>query len=84
MQGYRLIQLSENAGYPGEYQGTWWATQLELGTNLISDEFVLHYGLNRVGFTNDLVKKIWEYFKSIEPDLFQLNNELIHGRKKRQ
>ena len=77
-----MIQQSENAGFPGEYQGTWWATELDLGISLTSDELVLQYGLNRAGYIKDLIERIWAYFESIEPDLFQINNELIHGRKR--
>ena len=74
-----LIDLSNQAGLSEKNQNPWWPVVSNLDIYPRSDEFMLQYGLQPAEFIDGLADKVWDYFTTIEPTLYQLNQELFQG-----
>jgi hypothetical protein len=75
----KVLQKSIDAGVPESFGNIWWSTLFDLDLYPRSDDFAILYGLSRTDFIKDLSERIWAYFESIEPELYQLNKELMRA-----
>jgi hypothetical protein len=72
-----LLKISKNLGVSNENQNSWWPMKSFLNTYPRTDEFLLKYSS---GLIEDLAERIWNYFTTLEPTLFMLNQELFEGK----
>jgi hypothetical protein len=77
----RLLQKSDNVEDPAEENLPYWPRYYLLDLDFRGDDFALEYGLDRSGYVRDLANKIWVYFKTIEPELYRFNQEMMRLKK---
>jgi hypothetical protein len=72
-----LLEKSKSLGVSDDNRNSWWTMKCFLNVFPRSDEFLMKY--NPV-FIEELAEQVWGYFERVEPDLYQLNQELFQGK----